>query len=73
VCIRIVDNEVCPKCRAGYPNRPKVGDSQGKWWWKCYNKNCNVSYYLPETGEVELEPSKEKYAEIMRQIDKDVE
>ena len=62
--IRIVDDEQCPECGAMWfalksenplnsPNQPKVGDENGKWWWKCYNPACKVSYYLPETGAVE--------------------
>jgi hypothetical protein len=51
--IQIVDDEACPHCGAGWPNRPKVADDKG-WWWRCYTEGCDVGYYLPETGEVEL-------------------
>jgi hypothetical protein len=51
--IRIVDEEPCPYCGAGFPNRPKVGDEEG-WWWRCYTENCPVGYYLPEKRLVEL-------------------
>jgi hypothetical protein len=51
--IRIVDEEPCPYCGAGFPNRPKVGDEEG-WWWRCYTETCPVGYYLPEKKLVEL-------------------
>jgi len=46
--IRIVDDEPCPYCGRGWPNRPKVGDRDGNWWWKCYSEDCVVAWYLPE-------------------------
>ncbi len=55
--IVIVPESKCPECDAGddFNNRPKVGDSDGLWWWRCYRATCPVMYYLPETGEVEYE------------------
>lgn len=53
--IEIVDDENCPRCNGGaeFYNRPKVHDG-ANWWWKCYNPACEVGYYCPDTGEVEL-------------------
>jgi hypothetical protein len=60
--INVVDDEPCPGCGAvwmspmcdsghplDFPNRPKVDN-----FWKCYNPDCDVAFYCPETGEVEL-------------------
>lgn len=52
--ITVVEDEECPHCGGGWPNRPKVCDSQG-WWWRCYTAWCPVAYWLPETGEVEVD------------------
>lgn len=58
IVVRIVKDEPCPKCGAmwghpdpklNYPNRPKVDD-----WWRCYNPNCPVDLYRPDTGAVIL-------------------
>jgi hypothetical protein len=60
--VRVVSDQACPKCGAiwghtdkslDFPNRPKVSDDKGRGWWKCYNPECDVNYYLPETGEVD--------------------
>lgn len=48
----VVEDEACPGCGSGFPNRPKVFDESGAWW-RCYNDECPVSYYNPETGETE--------------------
>lgn len=50
ITITIVDESRCPGCNGGdeFYNRPKVGLEDG-WWWKCYNPNCKVGYYNPET------------------------
>lgn len=51
-----IENEACPGCNSFGPNeanRPKVGDEDGTWWWKCYTPGCWVDYYNPETSEVE--------------------
>jgi hypothetical protein len=50
----IVANQACPLCgcdgsNSEYPNRPKVHDGDA-WWWRCYDPNCMVDYYNPETG-----------------------
>jgi hypothetical protein len=75
--IKIVDDQACPQCNAifghpdknlNFPNRPKVGDKQNRWWWKCCNPNCNVGYYLPETGEIELKPTPEEHAEMIKRV-----
>lgn len=55
----VVDDEYgqCPECGAywghededlNYPNREKVDR-----YWKCYNPDCKVGYYHPETGDIE--------------------
>ncbi len=51
----IVPEATCPECGAGanYHNRPKVGDADGTWWWRCYNPVCDVTYYNPETGGIQ--------------------
>jgi hypothetical protein len=79
ITISIVPDEACPKCGAiwghedkllDYPNRPKVGDENGVWWWRCYNPKCPVSYYDPNTGEIEEdEITREQAKELMKQID----
>jgi hypothetical protein len=54
--MHIVDNEECPGCDSLGPNqvnRPKVGDEDGTWWWKCYTPNCTVGYYNPTTQQWE--------------------
>lgn len=56
--ITIVDDAPCPDCEAGWPNRPKVGDSDGTWWWRCYNPICPVNYYDPDTGRTQREERK---------------
>lgn len=59
ITITIVPNEygTCPRCGAyagnpdpklDFPNRQKV-DS----FWKCYNPECTVGYWDPETGVIE--------------------
>jgi hypothetical protein len=79
--IKIVSDEQCPICGAiwghedkslDFPNRPKVGDENGVWWWKCYNPKCEVGYYEPKSGEWEREPTKEEYEKMMRKIDEDM-
>lgn len=56
--IVVVPDEPCPGCRAmaddedpalDFPNRPKVQDEDGVWWWRCYNPACAVDLYDPET------------------------
>lgn len=56
ITITVVSEEACPECSAfaGHPdpaldffNRPKVGDENGDWWWRCYNPLCSTDYYLP--------------------------
>jgi len=71
--IEIVDDQPCPECGAmwmtpdcdsgnplDFPNRPKVGDEDGTWWWRCYNPACRVGYYEPFSGQVEYVASKEE-------------
>lgn len=62
ITFKVVDDEACPHCKAfwgnpnkelDFPNRPKVGDEDGVWWWKCYNPVCDVGYYTIE-GDIEL-------------------
>ena len=62
VTITIVPDEACPGCGAiwghedkelDFPNRTKVCDEEGHWWWRCYNPKCSVGYYQPETNQVE--------------------
>ncbi len=55
ITIEIVPEATCPTCGAGddYHNRPKVGDSDGTWWWRCYNPVCPTAYYDPDTGRTE--------------------
>jgi hypothetical protein len=77
--IRIVADEACPKCGSiwghedeglNFPNRPKVGDENGVWWWRCYNPDCSVEYYEPDSGEVEEQSlTKDQAQELMRKID----
>ena len=52
----------CPRCGAywghpdetlNFPNRSKVGDEQGVWWWRCYNPKCEVQYFDPISKRVE--------------------
>jgi hypothetical protein len=56
--IRVVPSEhgACPRCGAywghpnkelDWPNRSKVGDEHGVWWWKCYNPNCTCGLLRP--------------------------
>jgi hypothetical protein len=63
--IRIVDDAPCPYCGLDWPNRPKVGDRNGNWWWKCYGelfgRDCVVEWYLPEKRLVHL---KEPYIPV---------
>ena len=51
--IEVVPESLCPTCGGGdeFFNRPKVGASDGTWWWKCYNQACDTGYYNPDTGE----------------------
>jgi hypothetical protein len=80
--VTIVDDEACPGCTSSwgnanpeldFPNRPKVGDNDGAWWWKCYNPNCKVDYYEPESGRFDLalspERAKELYQEVINYVD----
>ena len=63
ITITVVPDEACPGCGGGYPNRPKVADEAGLWWWRCYTPyaQCRVGYYQPETSGVEykLPPEQE--------------
>jgi hypothetical protein len=80
ITIRIVEDQPCPKCGAtpghedpklDYPNRPKVTGPDNVSWWRCYNPDCIVNYYAPDTGEVEIETLTPKEAkELMARIDK---
>jgi hypothetical protein len=54
--ITVVPDEACPGCGAfwgnpdtslDYPNRPKVGNADGTWSWRCYNPFCSTDYYTP--------------------------
>lgn len=47
--IVVVAETLCPLCEGGdeFFNRPKVGDEDGSWWWRCYNPDCEVDYYNP--------------------------
>ena len=56
------ENSACPQCGAywgnpdeslNFPNRSKVGDAEGVWWWKCYNPECEVDFYDPASGRYE--------------------
>jgi len=64
---KVVPNENCPRCGGGseFGNRPKVGHEDGTWSWRCYNPECSLGYWNPDTGETEDEPSPEE-AERMR-------
>jgi ssDNA-binding Zn-finger/Zn-ribbon topoisomerase 1 len=72
ISIKVVEIENCPKCGGGYEfgNRPKVGDEDGRWWWKCGNPECKVGMYLPETGEWEEELTEKEIQDIMKEMDK---
>jgi hypothetical protein len=80
--VTIVDDSACPGCTSiwghdnpdlDFPNRPKVGDDAGVWWWRCYNPNCKVDYYEPESGRIELAPSpeeaKRRHKETIKYVD----
>ena len=78
----VVPNEACPVCGAHpehvdealrFFNRPKVGDDDGNWWWRCYNPACEVALYLPETGQWEEAAPKEEYEAMHKQIMDEVE
>lgn len=71
--VNVVDGNPCPECGAGHPNRPKVGDKNGDWWWKCYNPDCNVGMYLPRTGETEPELTEEEEQEIKEEVERRIE
>ena len=47
-CIHCGAHDEHPNPDLKFPNRQKVDD-----FWKCYNPNCDVGYYQPETGEWE--------------------
>ena len=54
--IKVVEGVNCPGCDSLGPNeanRPKVGDEDGTWWWKCYTADCAVGYYNPDKGQYE--------------------
>lgn len=62
ITITVVPDAPCPTCGSvwgspdkalDFPNRPKVGDEYGVWWWRCYNPACPVSMYDPDTGRTE--------------------
>jgi hypothetical protein len=67
--IRVVDQENCPRCGGGseFGNRPKVGHDDGTWSWKCYNPDCTIGFYNPETGETEDVPPPEEMERIARE------
>jgi hypothetical protein len=57
--IKVVPGQPCPKCKGrwghadphlDFPNRPKVADEDGIWWWRCYNPACSVHFFEPSTG-----------------------
>lgn len=57
--VMVADDMPCPKCGAYWghpdaklnrPNRPKVAAEDGVWWWRCYNEECEVAMYEPESG-----------------------
>ena len=70
--ITIVAGAPCPGCGGGdeFHNRPKVGDSDGTWWWRCYNGICPVRSYNPETGGVERENVGAGYLSTAERIQK---
>ena len=55
IILKVVDSEPCPMCGTTHYNRPKVCGHDNLWWWRCYNKECSVDYYQPETGGIEYE------------------
>ncbi len=75
--IRIVDEQPCPRCGAywghpdktlNWPNRIKVDDH-----WKCYNPECTVGFYDPETGWIEERPTKEEELLIAERVKKQLQ
>jgi hypothetical protein len=52
ITVNVVAPEACPHCHE--EGRPKIWDAQNVCWWKCYNPACNVGFYQPESGRVEL-------------------
>lgn len=68
--IEIVDDEACPRC--GVAGRPKVGNADGTWAWKCYTPDCTVGYYTPDTGEIEERLSPEEAAASAARIKEQV-
>jgi hypothetical protein len=81
---KVVPDEylACPRCGAywghpdkalDFPNRYKVDD-----WAKCFNPNCQVGYYQPSTGQVEMKPKetpeqqKERFLALQKQVQEDI-
>ncbi len=68
--INVVPQENCPRCGGGdeFYNRPKVGQEDGTWSWRCYNPDCDLRYYNPDTGYQEDEPTPEEEAQLSASI-----
>ena len=68
ITITIVDEQGCPGCGAGdeFCNRPKVSLDGTTWFWKCYNPECKVAYYNPDTRMVEFEGPLQPHAPYWR-------
>ncbi len=68
--IVVVPQENCPRCGGGeeFGNRTKVGHEDGTWSWRCYNPECDLRYYNPDTGDQEDEPTPEEEATLKASI-----
>ena len=75
--VTIDDDEPCPVCGAfwghpdpnlDFPNRPKIGNDDGTWWWRCYNPKCGWDYRDSKTGgqETMYEPETGRYYRQLR-------
>lgn len=67
----LVADEYCPRCDG--VGDPKVTDDQGRCWWKCLTQDCTVSYWLPETGEIEDRLPPEEQAAMNARIKAEVD
>lgn len=69
--INVVPQETCPRCGGGdeFYNRPKVGQSDGTWSWRCYNPECDLRYWNPDWPGYEMdELSPEEDAKVRASI-----
>ena len=62
-CIGCGAHDSHPNPELRFPNRQKVDD-----YYRCYNPNCEVAYYHPETGDWERKNTPEEEEAMNKRV-----